>query len=61
MAPIARGFFLDGRYPHATAVIKEKASGKQHAVDSWVHDNGVYPEIKPLSVWLKESPANRDS
>ena len=61
MAPVARGFFLDGRYPHATAVIKEKESGKQHAIDSWVHDNGVYPEIKPLSVWLKESPADRDS
>ena len=56
-SPVARGFFLDGRYPHATAVVKVKTSGEKYAVDSWIHDNGVYPEIKPLKVWLAESPA----
>ncbi|WP_319531918.1 hypothetical protein [uncultured Cohaesibacter sp.] len=58
-SPVARGFFLDGRYPHATAVIKEKKSGKRYAVDSWLFDNGVFPAIKPLHVWMSESPSSR--
>ncbi|SNY93300.1 hypothetical protein SAMN04515647_3591 [Cohaesibacter sp. ES.047] len=57
-APVARGFFLDGRYPHATAVIKNKKSGKRYAVDSWKFDNGVFPVIKPLDVWLSESTSS---
>ena len=59
-SPVARGYFLDGRYPHATAVVTETKTGKRFAVDSWVHDNGEFPEIKPLSVWMAEFPWNRD-
>ncbi len=59
LAPVARGFFLDGRYPHATAVVKNKDSGERHAVDSWRHDNGVLPIIKPLKAWYQETPSRR--
>ena len=58
-SPVARGFFLDFRYPHATAVVTDIKSGKKFAVDSWKYDNGVFPDIKPLDVWMSESPATR--
>jgi hypothetical protein len=45
-----RGFFIFG-LPHTTAVIKENQSEKRWAVDSWFHDNGVEPEILPVSIW----------
>lgn len=45
-----RGFFIFGM-PHTTAVIKENQSNKIWAVDSWFHDNGVEPEILPISIW----------
>lgn len=51
-SPVARGFFLDGRYPHATAVVRETKSGAAFAVDSWPHANGVKPEIMPLEAWF---------
>ena len=51
-SPVARGFFLDGRYPHATAVVKEKQSNKAFAIDSWPTDNGKPPVIQPLDVWF---------
>ena len=49
--PVARGFFLDGRYPHATAVVTS-SSGAHYAVDSWPEANGVAPEIQPLDQWF---------
>lgn len=57
--PVARGFFLDGRYPHATAVVREKETGKAWAVDSWREPNGVAPIVMPLEAWFAESPARR--
>ena len=53
-APVARGFFLDGRYPHATATITEKKTATVYAVDSWVHENGKRPDIMPIERWLAE-------
>jgi hypothetical protein len=53
-SPVARGFFLDGRYPHATATVTEKKSGTVYAVDSWVHKNGKRPDIMPIERWLAE-------
>lgn len=55
-SPVARGYFLDGRYPHATAVIKESDSGATFAVDSWPLKNGVQPLVMPLSEWFAQSP-----
>ncbi|AXS40546.1 hypothetical protein [Breoghania sp. L-A4] len=57
-SPVARGFFLDGRYPHATAVVTEKAAGKSFAVDSWPHANGVAPDIMPLDTWFAKYPGD---
>ena len=53
-SPVARGFFLDGRYPHATAVVRETGSGAAFAVDSWPEANGVPPVIMPLDAWFAE-------
>lgn len=53
--PVSRGFFLDGRYPHATAVIK--GPDGDFAVDSWPQANGVPPDVLPLDVWFARSPA----
>jgi hypothetical protein len=49
--PVARGFFIDGRLPHATAVLIEKKGGETWSVDSWVRAYGQQPEIMPLSRW----------
>ncbi len=51
--PRSRGFFLDGRYPHSTAVIRETDSGRRWTVDSWPRANGEPPDIMPLEAWLK--------
>ncbi|MCX7297265.1 MAG: hypothetical protein NTU64_10380 [Hyphomicrobiales bacterium] len=50
--PEARGFLLDGRGPHATAVLVEKATGAKWAVDSWTRAYGQAPEIMPLAQWM---------
>ncbi|MAS12954.1 MAG: hypothetical protein CMH69_06595 [Nitratireductor sp.] len=46
----ARGFFLDVRYPHATAVLRAK-SGEEWAVDSWFEPAGGAPDIMKLTEW----------
>lgn len=51
--PASRGFFLDGRYPHATAVLAEAQSGTKWVVDSWPRANGQPPVIQPLSHWRR--------
>ncbi len=48
---VSRGVFIDGRYPHSTAVITENVSGKKWAVDSWFEATGGAPDIVPLSYW----------
>ncbi|PTW60056.1 hypothetical protein C8N35_10556 [Breoghania corrubedonensis] len=55
-SPVARGFFLDGRYPHATAVVAEKKGGRTYAIDSWTHDNGERPDVMTLNRWFAENP-----
>lgn len=45
-----RGFILDGRYPHKSAVMIDK-SGKPWTVDSWYHGDGQKPQIMPLKKW----------
>jgi hypothetical protein len=47
---VTRGFLIDGRYPHSTAVLREK-SGKKWTVDSWYEPAGGRPDIMPLSEW----------
>ncbi|WP_208976194.1 hypothetical protein [Polycladidibacter stylochi] len=49
--PVSRGFFLDLRYPHASAAIEEIATGKKYVVDNWPDDNGKPPLVIPLEAW----------
>jgi len=51
--PSARGFFIDGRYPHATAVLTETGSRKKWAIDSWPRANALPPVIQPLAKWKR--------
>ncbi len=47
---VSRGFFLDGRYPHWTAIIVDKA-GTRWVVDSWYSAGGGTPDIFPYDQW----------
>ena len=51
---VTRGAIVDGRYFHATSVIRETSSGQRFAVDGWYGAGGEEPQIKPLSQWLTE-------
>jgi hypothetical protein len=51
-APVARGFFLDGRGPHATAVLRETKSGQKWAFDAWTRKYGEKPDVMPLEKWM---------
>ena len=53
LQPSARGFFLDGRYPHATAVLSEHGTGEKWAIDSWPRANAEPPVIQLLSEWKR--------
>jgi hypothetical protein len=53
--PQSRGLFIDGRYPHVTAVIAEKRTGREFAVDPWRVAPGQQPDILPLSEWRQDS------
>ncbi len=55
--PVARGFFIDGRYPHATATLVDKA-GVPWAIDSWPHANGAKPDVMPLEEWFAKWPSS---
>ena len=45
--PFGVGVFVS----HRTAVIEDRATKTQYAVDSWFHDNGTPAEIVPLRLW----------
>lgn len=47
----SRGLFVDGRYPHSTAVLRQ-SSGQHWAVDSWYEPMGGPPDIMPLDEWM---------
>jgi hypothetical protein len=47
---VSRGFFLDGRYPHWTAVISDPSDVKW-VVDPWYARVGGAPDIFPYEQW----------
>lgn len=51
---VARGAFIDLRWPHATAVVSDLKTQKEWAINSWTHAYGEKPDVKPLQVWLQE-------
>lgn len=46
--PIPRGW-----WPHSTAVIRERSTGREFAVDSWFDANGKPPHIVDLPAWRR--------
>ena len=50
--PVHRGYFIDGRWPHNTAVIKETESGVMYVVDSFYRPNGEEPYIVLRDDWI---------
>lgn len=51
--PLRRGAFIDGRWPHNTAAIRELETGRTYAVDSWYKKDGETPYIIPAETWLE--------
>jgi hypothetical protein len=49
---VSRGFFLDNRYPHFTAVVSDPA-GVRWVVDSWYGSTGAAPDIMPYETWKR--------
>jgi hypothetical protein len=49
--PVSRGFLIDGRLPHTTAVISEIKDDQRWAVDNWTRKYGEMPEVMPLDEW----------
>jgi hypothetical protein len=47
----SRGVFLDLRWYHQTAVVRELDSGEEWVVDSWFNRNGEPPVIVALRQW----------
>ncbi|MEW9805278.1 hypothetical protein [Mesorhizobium marinum] len=47
---VSRGFFLDGRYPHWTAIVIDPR-GVRWVVDSWYAPTGGAPDIFPYEEW----------
>lgn len=41
-----------GLSQHYTAVVEDKTTGRQYAIDSWFHANGKPAEVVPLARWL---------
>ena len=52
VVPQSRGALIDGRWPHFSAVIRDKTTKKQYVVDSWFRDNGKPPVIMELQDWV---------
>ena len=47
---VSRGFFVDGRYPHFTAIVIDP-SGVKWVVDPWYATVGGAPDIFPYEQW----------
>lgn len=55
---VTRGVLFDGRYFHATAVIRDKG-GQRWAVDSWYEPAGGAPDVMRLEEWLGRGTMGR--
>jgi hypothetical protein len=47
---VSRGFFVDGRYPHFTAIVVDPG-GTRWVVDPWYAPLGGAPDIFPYEQW----------
>lgn len=55
VGPESRGYLLDMRYPHATAVVANLRTGSRWAIDPWTKRNGERPDTLPLERWMQGS------
>ncbi len=55
VGPESRGYLLDMRYPHATAVVADLRTGSRWAIDPWTKRNGERPDTLPLERWMQGS------
>lgn len=55
---VTRGVIFDGRYFHATAVIRDEG-GQRWAVDSWYEPAGGAPDVMRLEEWLGRGQMGR--
>ena len=55
VGPESRGYLLDMRYPHTTAVIANLRTGSRWAIDPWTKRNGERPDTLPLERWMQGS------
>ena len=58
--PEVRGYWLDGRWPHWTAVLQSNKAGSEWAIDSWWRDNGAEPVVIPLADWYEFDEQRED-
>ena len=57
--PEVRGFFIDGRWQHFTAVVHDTAADTRYAIDSWFRANGQPAVVMTLRDWqLDYTPAS---
>jgi hypothetical protein len=49
--PVSRGFLLDGRFPHMTAVLSEIKTGQRWSFDNWTRNYGELPDVTTLEEW----------
>ncbi len=59
--PASRGYFLDGKYPHVSAVVVDTTTGIAWVVDSWRLSNGKAPDILHMSRWLTMNSADLEN
>ena len=52
--PRYRGNMLVGQTPHNTAVLTDRASGRDWAVDMWPRGYAELPDLMPVEQWLEE-------
>jgi hypothetical protein len=55
---VTRGVIFDGRYFHATAVMRDRG-GQRWAVDSWYEPAGGPPDVMRLEEWLGRGQMGR--
>lgn len=53
--PESRGYLIDMRYPHATAVVENVRTGLRWAIDPWPKRNGERPDTLPIERWMQGS------
>ncbi|MBY0531052.1 MAG: hypothetical protein K2P86_03685 [Xanthobacteraceae bacterium] len=55
VGPESRGYLVDMRYPHTTAVVVNLRNGSRWAIDPWTKRNGERPDTLPLARWMQGS------